>query len=34
MKSPGIRWAGDGPWFPQTTDWFGGSFSGCTIAPP
>jgi hypothetical protein len=34
MKSPGIRWAGEGPWFPQTTDWNAGTFSGCTIAPP
>jgi hypothetical protein len=34
MKSPGIRWAGDGPWYPQQTDWHAGSFSGCTILPP
>ncbi len=34
MKSPGIRWAADGPWFPQTTDWYAGAFSGCSVSPP
>jgi hypothetical protein len=34
LKAPGIRWNSDGPWYPQTTDWYAGALTGCNIVPP
>jgi hypothetical protein len=33
IKKPGVRWAGDGPWYDQPGDWYAGSLSDCVITP-
>ncbi len=33
VAKPGIRWNSEGPWYPQTNDWYAGVVSGCSVVP-
>jgi hypothetical protein len=34
LENPGVRWNTEGPWYPQQSEWYAGSFNNCTVVPP